>query len=100
MQKMYIQLTIVIEKEGKAYTALCRELGTASCGDSIEEAAENIREAIELHLNTIEMVGERKAFFQRKGIKTRRSGQAPPKRVNVDVEPSAFVTGGLFPVGC
>lgn len=45
MQK---QLTAIIEREGNGYVSLCPELDIASQGDSIEEARENLREALEL----------------------------------------------------
>lgn len=45
-----MQLTAIVEKEGEAYVALCPELDVASQGDSIEEAAHNLREAVELFL--------------------------------------------------
>ncbi|MDX1963606.1 MAG: type II toxin-antitoxin system HicB family antitoxin [Pirellulales bacterium] len=41
-------LTAIIQREGKAYVALCPELDIASQGDSIESARENLREALEL----------------------------------------------------
>ncbi|MBI1319602.1 MAG: hypothetical protein GC168_11745 [Candidatus Hydrogenedens sp.] len=61
---MYIQLTLLIDKEEGGYAARCKELGTTSCGDSVEEAADNLRDAIVLHLNTLEELGEREAFFR------------------------------------
>jgi len=45
MQK---QLTAIIEREGDGYVSLCPELDIASQGDTIEEARENLREALEL----------------------------------------------------
>ncbi len=42
------QLTAIIEREGSGYVSLCPELDIASQGDSIEEARENLREALEL----------------------------------------------------
>ena len=42
------RLTAVIEREGDGYVALCPELDIASQGDSIEQARENLREALEL----------------------------------------------------
>jgi len=42
------QLTAIIEREGDGYVALCPELDIASQGDSIEQARENLREALEL----------------------------------------------------
>jgi predicted RNase H-like HicB family nuclease len=45
MQK---QLTAIIEREGDGYVSLCPEVDIASQGDTIEEARENLREALEL----------------------------------------------------
>jgi predicted RNase H-like HicB family nuclease len=42
------QLTAIIEREGDGYVSLCPELDIASQGDSIEQARENLREALEL----------------------------------------------------
>jgi len=42
------QLTAIIEREGDGYVSLCPELDIASQGDMIEEARNNLREAIEL----------------------------------------------------
>ena len=41
-------LTAIIEREGDGYVALCPELDVASQGDSIEQARDNLREALEL----------------------------------------------------
>ena len=42
------QLTAIIEREGDGYVALCPELDIASQGETIEEARNNLREALEL----------------------------------------------------
>jgi len=42
--------TIIFNKEGKFYVATCVELGVVSQGKTIEEARDNIKEAIELYL--------------------------------------------------
>ncbi len=49
MQK---QFTAIIEREGDGYVSLCAELDIASQGDTIEEARENLREALELFFET------------------------------------------------
>jgi predicted RNase H-like HicB family nuclease len=49
MQK---QLTAIIEREEGGYVSLCPELDIASQGDTIEEARENLREALELFFET------------------------------------------------
>ncbi len=47
---MTYKSTIVINKEGKWFVAYSLELGVASQGKTIEEAQNNLREAIELYL--------------------------------------------------
>ncbi len=42
------QLTAIITREGDGYVSLCPELDIASQGDTIEQARENLREALEL----------------------------------------------------
>ena len=43
-----MRLTAIIEKEGDGYVSLCPELDIASQGDSIEEARDNLKEALDL----------------------------------------------------
>jgi predicted RNase H-like HicB family nuclease len=49
MQK---QLTAIIEREEGGYVSLCPEVDIASQGNTIEEARENLREALELFFET------------------------------------------------
>lgn len=46
------RVTAVIEREGDGYVALCPELDIASQGNTIEEARNNLREALELFMET------------------------------------------------
>jgi predicted RNase H-like HicB family nuclease len=46
------KLTAIIEKEGDGYVSLCPELDIASQGDTIEEARDNLKEALELFFET------------------------------------------------
>jgi predicted RNase H-like HicB family nuclease len=46
--KMNKRLTAVINREGDGFVALCPELDIASQGDTIEEARDNLRTALEL----------------------------------------------------
>lgn len=41
-------LTAIIEREGDGFVALCPELDIASQGDTVEDASNNLREALEL----------------------------------------------------
>jgi predicted RNase H-like HicB family nuclease len=52
VETMQKQFAAIIEREGDVYVSLCPELDIASQGDTIEEARENLREALELFFET------------------------------------------------
>ena len=62
-------LTAIIQSEADGYTALCPELDIASQGNTIVEARDNLREAVELFLEW-----------------------APPAEVNARLTGDTFVT--------
>jgi len=43
-----MKLTAIIERENDGYVSLCPELDIASQGDSVEQARNNLQEALEL----------------------------------------------------
>ena len=45
-------LTAIVNRENDGYVALCPELDIASQGDTIEQARDNLREALELFYET------------------------------------------------
>ena len=47
---MKLKLTAIINKEEDMYVALCPELDIASQGNTIEEAKDNLKEAVSLFL--------------------------------------------------
>ncbi len=49
---MTYTLSAIIEKEGPWYVAICPELDVASQGQTLEEAIGNLREAVQLYLET------------------------------------------------
>ena len=60
-----VDFHILIEKENDLYSALCLELDVASQGETIQEAKRNIREAIELYLESVVEAGEEEDFIPR-----------------------------------
>jgi len=72
-----MKLTAIIEREGNGYVSLCPELDIASQGGSIEEARDNLREALEL-------------FFE----------AASPEEVNQRLHGEIFVTQVEVALGC
>jgi predicted RNase H-like HicB family nuclease len=47
-----MKLTAIIEREGAGFVSLCPELDIASQGDSVEQARNNLQEALELFFET------------------------------------------------
>ncbi|MBK6729351.1 MAG: type II toxin-antitoxin system HicB family antitoxin [Xanthomonadales bacterium] len=47
-----LRLTAVIEREADLYVAHCAELDVASQGESVEDARRNLKEAVEIFLET------------------------------------------------
>jgi len=51
-KKEPVKFTAIITKEKKWYVAHCVELGVVSQGKTIEEAQKNLREAVELYIES------------------------------------------------
>ncbi len=94
----YVVLTLKFRKVGKRWTAYCEELGTATFGRSLPEADKKIKEAVLLHLSTLEEVGERNRFFAEHNIEFH---QAKPKKdvtVSLPLRPGVFVHPHIQPI--
>ena len=96
----YIRLTaIFIKEEDGRWTAECKELGTGTFGDSFEDVKMQLEEAIELHLNTLEELGEREQFFQDNNIKIYPAKPTEKRiRKNIPVNPNVFMNTFDYPV--
>lgn len=64
----YVVLTYKFRKIDKRWTAYCEELGTATFGRSLPEAEKRLKEAVLLHLDTLEDVREHERFFRENNI--------------------------------
>lgn len=49
--------TVIVWKETEGYVSKCPELGVASAGDTIIDAMNNLKEAIELYLENARILG-------------------------------------------
>lgn len=61
-------LTIVIKKEGANYSSWCPELDVASQGDTVEEARLNLKEAVEIHVETMIQNGDLNDLLDKVGL--------------------------------
>ena len=68
-ETIYIRLTNIITKEEKMFFSHCPELDIGSQGETVEEANNNLKDAIILYLNTIKELGTREEIFKKKNIK-------------------------------
>lgn len=101
--EIFIIVTHVITKENKMYSVECQELGIYSQGKTVEEAQENIEDAVMLYLNTIEELGMRKSIFKEKNIKVYKYKSVPRKEkediyINPDSDESSFYKKVLLPI--
>lgn len=67
---MSYKVSIIIEKDEYGYYAFCPDLeGCQSQGDSVEKVIANIKEAIELYLETLE-ADERNVYLSKEILTT------------------------------
>ncbi len=91
----YILVTFTIEREGDQFVSKCVELGTASCGDSEQEALDNILDATELYLNMLNDLGESEGELAQKGVIIRESESVGPA---LRCPPGRRVHPAVFPL--
>ena len=88
------EFTLTIYPEDDQWVSRCEELGVSSCGESIDEALENIKEAVLLYLNTLEEVGECDRVFTERMI----TPLEPSQHHSAAVEPNVLRTALRVPV--
>ena len=62
------KLTLEFTKEGNKWLGYCKELATATFGNTFEEAIDNLKEAVVLHIETLKDVGEWERFCKEHNI--------------------------------
>jgi predicted RNase H-like HicB family nuclease len=76
-KKNYLDLSVLVRKEGQQYSSWCPELDVASSGESIEQACENLKEAITCFIETYAELGELDAILKEKGIAVSAGEKCP-----------------------
>lgn len=87
----YVVLTYKFRRLDKRWTAYCEELGTATFGRSLPESEKRLEEAVTLHLNTLEKVGERERFFKEHNIQLHEVKPKKDITVCVPLKQEVFV---------
>ncbi|MCY4366047.1 MAG: type II toxin-antitoxin system HicB family antitoxin [Chloroflexi bacterium] len=86
----YVVLTGTVEPEDGMFVSYCPELGVASCGDTVEEALDNLGDALAVHINALEEIGELDRVFRENQLKV-ITAPAPTESVSVSVPPGKTV---------
>ncbi|MBW4491577.1 MAG: type II toxin-antitoxin system HicB family antitoxin [Oscillatoria princeps RMCB-10] len=87
---MLYKLSIIIEKDEDGYYAYCPDLkGCQTQGDSLEEVTANIKEAVELYLETLSDE-EKQALLNKEKISPR--SQAQPGNGVLEALPPSVAT--------
>jgi len=67
--RITLELSVFVRKEGSQYASWCPELDVASCGDTMEEACNNLDDAVDLYLDTLLAEGELLDVLGERGFK-------------------------------
>ena len=65
---MKLKLTEELWKEGNMYVSYCPELDVASCGETVNQAKKNLREAILINLEEAQKLGTLNDLLQEAGF--------------------------------
>ena len=93
----YVVLTGVVEPEDHLFVSYCPELGVSSCGYNAEEALDNLGEAITVHLEALEEIGELERVFHENHLNV-VTGPATTDSVSVSVPPGKTFRAYTQPV--
>ena len=94
----YVILTFEFRKSGRRWTAYCRKLGTATFGRSLTDAENKLDEAVLLHLNTLEYVGERDRLFKEHDLRFYENKPAKNTTVSVPLNDNILIRTRIQPV--
>ena len=86
----YVILSFAFRQEADRWLAECIELGTATYAETFAQARTELTELVELHLDVLEMTGEREHFFEKHGIKCYEG--KPPARITESLPVAEVMT--------
>ena len=101
-QAQYIVLTFRAYSDDGQYVAECLELGTASQGDTPDEAIEMAYEASSMYLESAADLGELPRIFRERKVRVlsaepRRSNSTRASTPTTSSNPSCTISGGARP---
>lgn len=96
----FVILTLEFRQEGPYWLGRCRELSTSTYAKRFSQVRKELAEMVELHLNTLEQVGERERFFKEHNIRFYTDQELAPKEVDgcLPTEGDTLLSAERFPV--
>jgi predicted RNase H-like HicB family nuclease len=83
---MNIKFDSIIFKEGSVYVAYCPELDVSSCGDTLEQAKDMLKEAVRLFIEETEKMGTLKVILDEAGFELDKNMvYVPPKILSTEL---------------
>lgn len=73
VKEILLNISLVKEPEG-GYSAICTDLDVASQGETIDEAIENVKEALELYVESAQELGIMQEVKEKLGIRELNEG--------------------------
>jgi len=82
-----ILLTGIIKEEDKGYSVVCPEINVASQGETFEETIRNIKEAVELYIESAEQLGIMDEVLEQLGISQEdfKKGRATSRVITANI---------------
>jgi len=93
-ERGYLLLSQRIAIDNGLFVAVCDELGIASCGGSVEQAREGLKQDAELLLRWLDDKDELDAYLNDRNLKVSHDEASQPCKVfdNVSIRESEFLT--------
>ena len=98
-----ILVTHIIKESGGCFVATCPEFMVTTQGKTIEDANNNLKEAVILYVETLEQLGIRDSVFKKRNIKIlKQKDKIKSKTIDLDLSKNSgpFITTQFIPLAC
>ena len=80
----YVLLTGTAEEEGHQFVSHCPQLDVAGSGETVNEALDNLGDALDVHLAALGEIGDLERVFKERGIEIKKD-PLPSEVVSVSI---------------
>lgn len=90
MKDIKIQLNTEVWKEGNIYISYVSQLDLSSCGNTVDEAKKNIKEAVELFFEETQKMGTYQNILKEAGFSSHNKEWKAPEIISFEKMNFAF----------